>query len=1105
MAQFVQFEDQTLQFPDHFTQADIQRALSNLPRSQRLADVPASDRRFPMAGDGGVVAAPAKPGGMFDDLIPPLPPGYTLDPPAAARTPPPAVDRKPGMFDELIPKQPSPAPRSGMFDDLIPPSSQRQPKLVPVDHDPFASSAGDVPAPRRPKLVPVDYDPFAAGKPPFDPSQPFQEAAAPAPIVAAVPVTPGGVPIGPNGLPRVEIAPARPTGQPSAPHSLAVGTQGVGAGVRDIVAMPFDLAAGAQNAIAGGLNKILGPNLGHIPYATPASKIVEHIAEPYSIPENEMSPGEKLGYKVNRFGTQALGMGAMLAARAPAVAEAVKPAETAVGRFFDTMSRTYTAAPARTVVGDTIGGMGAGAAVDAAENYVPKEAVVGGKYPRMVAEAIAPLAGGMGANTIQGAAEGVGGLIRGLAKKALSGPTKEIPLNPNTRAPYPEAAIENAARRLQGAASGSPKALAQDIRENAAELLRPQAGERVVDASALPTTGLLSRDPGLISLEQGTRLRSSPDFIERDQNVKEAAAERVEGMRDPDADLGAVVRRAGQARKERLAIADEPVRNAEEHAASLDRAQREAGAAFTPIANSQAQANASRQLDEALVDRTYVPARAEKNRLFDTAPGRAEELPADDIFAAIDRVRRNANGLAPGTLPNDFMHRLDALRPRIDPETGANVGGPGTASGGNLADLRKYIKTAQQRAQQSGNFDLADNISVLGRAINRTIEGAPGYAEANGNYGQFANRYRPEPNDEMAKFTREIDRGGQRADGTLNRGATPPSETAGRFLNSPEAAATLPRALEGSPAAPAAQAAVRDYYRSDFAKSALNPDGTINHRRALAWTNMQADVLAQFPALRREFDDLISTTSRGEQMSAQAMADLEAARAGRQATEAELDRSAVGTLLRQDPRDVASKLLSDKYSSGKRLDEINALVAHDEAARRGWKAAVAEVLADRVQGTRQVGETPEVQFARLAKEFKDNEGLLAKTFDAEEMSNLRQAHKLLEYFKEAEKRSTVGSDTAEKLSIPGSLQLGARHLWGDLKGGGIIKRMKLLLEMLPSNKHNVDEIVHMAWFNPDVAAYLLERPIKNSIVPGYNVNLRRLIAAANASRESGAE
>jgi hypothetical protein len=235
-------------------------------------------------------------------------------------------------------------------------------------------------------------------------------------------------------------------------------------------------------------------------------------------------------------------------------------------------------------------------------------------------------------------------------------------------------------------------------------------------------------------------------------------------------------------------------------------------------------------------------------------------------------------------------------------------------------------------------------------------------------------------------------------------------------------------------------------------------------------------------------------------MSAEARTALDQARAARGATEAEIDRSAVGTLLREDPRDVASNLLNGGYRSEARLDEIRALVRNDETARRGWKAAVAEVLADKVQGTRLVGETPEVQFARLAKEFKDNEALLSKTFTPEEMNNLRQGHKLLEYFKEAEKRATVGSDTAEKWNVPGWAQLVVRHFKGDLTGGGLIKRFKLLLEQLPSHKQFVDEIVHMAWFDPNLAAYLLEGPVKSGEVTKYNVNLRRLIAAGNAAR-----
>ena len=83
------------------------------------------------------------------------------------------------------------------------------------------------------------------------------------------------------------------------------------------------------------------------------------------------------------------------------------------------------------------------------------------------------------------------------------------------------------------------------------------------------------------------------------------------------------------------------------------------------------------------------------------------------------------------------------------------------------------------------------------------------------------------------------------------------------------------------------------------------------------------------------------------------------------------------------------------------------------------------------------------------------------------------------------------------------MQLGARHGCGDLKGGGIVKRFKLLIDLLPTNKQNADEIVQMAWFNPDVAACLLEKPVRNPDIPQFNISLRRLIAVDNAARESG--
>jgi hypothetical protein len=174
-------------------------------------------------------------------------------------------------------------------------------------------------------------------------------------------------------------------------------------------------------------------------------------------------------------------------------------------------------------------------------------------------------------------------------------------------------------------------------------------------------------------------------------------------------------------------------------------------------------------------------------------------------------------------------------------------------------------------------------------------------------------------------------------------------------------------------------------------------------------------------------------------------------------------------------------------------------VKNDEAAQRGWKAAFSDELYKRVTGTKQAGESHEVLFARLAKQFKDNEALLAKVYTPEEMNTLRQGHKLLEYFKEAEKRATVGSQTAERM-IPPWVQLAFRHVYGDIKGGGIVKRLKVMIELLPSNKQSAEELVQMAWFDPKVAAYLLEKPVAKKFTLQYNPRLQRILAVDNAAR-----
>lgn len=958
--------------------------------------------------------------------------------------------------------------------------------------------------------------------------------------LSSVPPAPAAVPPQNNSLSLIETSPATPTaparvvmdtsGRANRPAALlptsvggavrdfTVGAQGVGKGIADIVTGPFDLVAGAQNLATSGINKVFGTN---IPPATPASKLLEQGADATGVSDlmidpATMSNSEKLAYDASRFGTQAVGMGSMLMQRAPQVAAQTTPRGITEGGIGDAMARPYAAAPGQALAGDAIGGAGAGVAVNAADNLVPDESVIGGTAPKQIANFVAPIVGGLGANTLQGVVQGLGGALRNLARNTFKTET-QVPVNPATGKAYSSTTVDRAAQQMQDGQK-SPALAARTIRENANELTNPtKPGEIPVEPSQLPTSGLLSQDPALVTAEEGARVRNRAPFIQRDQNVKEAAADRVASLQDPEADLGSVMRRAGEARQERMAPVEQRVNQFEDLNTRATAARQQEGATYAPIANSEAKAGASRRLDRNIVDENYIPARTQKNRMFDNAPGRNQQLPADEVMDAAAAVRQRNNELRPDNqIPEDLLRRIDALTPQMEQQASrildefgnpvqreVNVGGPGTARGGDLADLRKYIGTAQQQAQKAGNFDLADSLATLKAAVNRTIEDAPGYEAANQNYRNFADRFRPERNDPAAKFTKEIDRGGQQVDGTLNRGNTPPSETAGRFLSGPEEAAALQRMMDGAPNQEAGTAAVRDYFRSDFASSALNADGTLNPARASAWARAKADVLARFPAIRTEFDNIVASARRGEQLSADAKRGLDAAKANSKRTEAEVDRSAIGTLLREDPRDVAESLLNGGYGSEAKLAEIQKTIGADKEAARGWKAAVAEVLTKRVTSARKIGETNEVQLARLNKEFKDNEALLAKTFTPEEMNTLRQGHKLLSYFEEAAKRSTAGSQTAERVNIPGPMQLAVRHIYGDLKGGGIIKRFKLMLELLPSSKQGAQEIVDAAWFDPNLAAFLLERKIPNPNASFNNVPLRRLIGAANAARESG--
>lgn len=916
---------------------------------------------------------------------------------------------------------------------------------------------------------------------------------------AAPPAPPPGFVIDAPAAQAQPAPPAAPQG-PSALHSLAVGAQAVGRGAADAVTWPFDIAAGVQNLITSGINYLAGTN---IPQATPASQLLDKGIEAVGIPtisKEQMSSGERLGYDITRYGTQGLAMGAPLSAAAGArVAQAASGAAPRVG---DAFLRPYFANPASAVVGDVASGAGSGAAINTADEYVPKE------YNGPVTQMAAAMAGGMAGATAKevGAAAG-----RGVGDVFTRGrPDKNIPLDPTNGMPVTKGESAAGARMVQGLADNSTVAAA-NIRDNA-DAMKAQGLPQ-------PTIGLVSNDIGLQSAESAARTKKSVPFIKNDNQLRAAATEKVNANLDPGANQMAPRAVAQQTADARIGGAQQGVDQATAQTQAAQAAMQQEGAPLAAMANEGAKASASQRLDTAIVDQGYVPARTEKNRQFDTAPGRAQQLPAEEVTQAAERVRQQNNTLRPDNqIPEELMRRIDALAPKMEQQKSpildasgqpiqreVNVGGPGTALGGDLADTRKYIRTATETARNAGNFDLADSLQALGGAINRTIEQAPGYAEANANYRQFADTYRPNPKDPAAQFTRQIDR-------NPGRGDTPPSATAGRFLSSPEKAQALQRMIDGAQSPAEGQTAVRDYLRSDFASSALNPDGTINPNRASAWMRNNADVLGQFPQARQEMSDIAARAQRGVAQSKQADTALKAAQQNLKTTQQDVERSAVGTLLREDPRDVAQRIFSGKsYGAEKELDQIKQVIGKDEAARRGWKAAVSEVLADKVTGTAKIdagaagtGQAYRAELSGLDKLFKDNENLLTKVYTPEEMNNLRQAHAVLEPLKNATVRATGGSNTADKSAQMWRLaEAGLKAKYGILKGGGILRTMRVMAATLPDDSANVQRLVERAWFNPDLAEYLLTQKIRNLDGPASNAYVRRVMAGAAGARASG--
>lgn len=715
-------------------------------------------------------------------------------------------------------------------------------------------------------------------------------------------------------------------------------------------------------------------------------------------------------------------------------------------------------------------------------------------------------------------------------------------MNPVTRR-----AADMAAEIYRGKAT-RPDEVAARLEANRAEL-RPVLGDR------LPSPGALAEDPGIVAFERELAMRDRNPTILREQAINAGLRDVVDGLApqgDPAKLQLAASEEAARLRAETqtandAAIAQRQLRvdTVEGRAQTADAARRGDAAPLAPYQSADAAAGASQRLDNAVVDQTYLPDRTRKNELYSAVdPNRTEMVDATPMIDAATRVRQQINELGPQgqQLPAEFVQRVERLAPNIEQQPSrvlgpdgapvmrdVNTGGTGQAAVGDIVDLQKYTGKARETARQAGNFDLADNIGQLRAGASRAVEGSPAAAEANNNYAEnFAPKYRPGPGDEMAKFTKEIDR-------DATRSTTPPSETAKRFLSSPEKAAALRRVLDDSPAGAQGNAAVRDYLLSDLATSGVidSRSGMIRPDRLRAWRQSYGNQLEAAPGFGSEVDAMIARAQKGERVSDGLAQQIKAAQTRLRETERAAGRSerdiddriskgALGAVIDADPDKAVHSIMQNQANAAGRLRELAALTANNPDARAGLKAAVRDYLIDRGT-TSAVEKLPPgdsrspLSPAKVQALFGDHANALTAVFSPAEMSAMRVVQKALELQRTEQVRVRSGSDTIEKglsasvfdnardTPLGRAAEIVTRLKFGMLKGGGMIASARRFLgNMTPEDSRQALDLLNRAAIDPDLALLLASREVKVGS-PQYVNTVQRLLGAAAATRESVSE
>lgn len=593
-------------------------------------------------------------------------------------------------------------------------------------------------------------------------------------------------------------------------------------------------------------------------------------------------------------------------------------------------------------------------------------------------------------------------------------------------------------------------------------------GDGQIIPGSKPTTAQLLHDDGLAAAERS--LRSDPQVAGRfSTRAAEQSAARKSyldtGVPDTHGGATALAGKVGDRVSQFRDFADDMVASAE------DEVRRRVGGMGGTIDAE----TAGRQIREAIQARrdALATVRDRVTRpLYDAARDEAATVDPSQSLALIQDALKVAKGEVAAPLErarNDFFVRGTQ---RLD-TTSAGLMGTRQSISAMLIDpaVPAHSKSILRDAR-----DLLDE----------AIEAAsPTFREANRQYRELSapiTRIDERLSGDVLRENPLLVRAGQPAY------ETPASAVPGKFIRrgagGPEAAREL---AETTAKSPEAARATSDYLVTSLRDFATREDGTINPQRWQKWLSDNRAALDLDPALKQRVRSA---------RDAQAVLDSIAGR--RERTLAEVQKGALGYLLKQDP-DAAIGSMLDSKSGAQEVERVLRLIGRDQDAKAALRRSIVEHLWKKSTTTATDSlDNPVISTAMFQRFLNTHEPELAAAFRSDP-NGLYYIKRVAEDMQRSSWSNTggrvAGSNTMQNMTtanIMGAVFRGVLNPTSASLPNATIGRFVSWLYRIPETK--MQEMLVEAMLDPKIARVMLEPAVPQNVERITRLFLERGIA-----------